>query len=189
MLNKGTKLATVIGGWVGMAIGMFIMPISILPLLIFGWFAWNWSSPLAIYSFIYDKETMAIAGVLILLFLIWAEGFKASLDEAALLARLKKNLIKPGLFWRYYLHRNRKMIAAYESRQAGQPYDTGFDGYLAYSNPRLYRYHTTAFAFFPDWMTESVSGHFRRGHVRHTKNGPVNVRSHHVSSHLRTRRR
>lgn len=190
MSNWGSKIAIVTGSWIGLAIGMFFLPMLFLPVIVFGWVMWGWASPVAIYTFIYDKQHMAIAGFAMLLFLILAEGFKATLDEAPALARIKAGSKRRGWLQRYYLHRNRELIEAYELVQRVDDSADALELYLMQSKPGLYRHHTEMLSFFPDWMLlQHVSGHHRAGHVRHTKNGPAHVRSHHVSGHSKIKRR
>lgn len=76
MPNVLSKLPDIIGAWIGMAIGIFLMPLFFLPAFLFGWIMWDWASPAAIYSFIYDKTLMILIGVALLLFLIWTEGLR-----------------------------------------------------------------------------------------------------------------
>ncbi|WLH23473.1 hypothetical protein PSH76_26215 [Pseudomonas sp. FP215] len=182
MPNVWSKLPEIIGAWVGLAIGLFLMPLFLLPAFLFGWIMCDWASPAAIYSFLYDKTFMTIVGVALLLLLIWTEGFKASLDEAPFLANLKATDTAPGRLWRVFLYRNSKLAQAYRNID-------DFEQYLLQVDPDLYRHHTQALSFFPAWLEEYVGGHTRRGHVRYTQNGPVNVRSHYVSGHTRARRR
>jgi len=182
MPNVWSKLPEIIGAWIGLAIGLFLMPLFFLPAFLFGWIMWDWASPAAIYSFLYDKTFMTIIGVALLLLLIWTEGFKASLDEAPFLANLKATGTAPGWLWRVFLYRNSKLAQAYRNID-------DFEQYLSQVDPYLYRHHTQALSFFPAWLEEYVGGHTRRGHVRYTRNGPVNVRSHYVSGHTRARRR
>lgn len=182
MPNVWSKLPEIIGAWIGLAIGLFLMPLFFLPAFLFGWIMLDWASPAAIYSFLYDKTFMTIIGVGLLLLLIWTEGFKASLDEAPFLANLKATGTAPGWLWRVFLYRNSKLAQAYRNID-------DFEQYLLQVDPDLYRHHTQAMSFFPAWLEEYVSGHTRRGHIRYTRNGPVNVRSHYVSGHNRTRRR
>jgi hypothetical protein len=180
MPNAWSKFPEIIGAWIVMVIGLFFIPMFFLPVFLFGWIMWGWASPAAIYSFIYDSGHMTIAGVGLLLLLIWTEGFKASLKEAPLLAKLNATGSTSGWFSRYYLHRNRKLIEAYRDID-------DFEQYLMQQNPDLYRHHTQMLSFFPVWLELHVSGHHRSGHVRHTRNGPVNVRSHYVRDHTRSK--
>ena len=173
-----------------LVVGMFLMPILILPPLLFGWIIWDWASPAAIYSFIYDKGFMAGCGVALLLLLTWTEGFKASLDEAPALARFEDETPNPGWLWRYYLRRNGDLIEAYLRVRHFEGVENSLWAYLQQYMPEVYRRHTQPMSFFPEWLKlQHVSGHFRSGHVRYTRNGPVNVRSHFVSDNSRSRRR
>lgn len=182
MPSVWSKLPEIIGAWIGLAIGLFLIPLLFLPVFLFGWVMWDWASPAAIYSFTYDKTIMTIIGAALLLLLIWTEGFKASLTEAPFLANLKTTDAAPGWLWRVFLYRNSKLAQAYRNVE-------NFEQYLLQIDPNLYRHHTQAMSFFPAWLGEYVTGHTRRGHIRYTQNGPVNVRSHYVSGHSRLRRR
>ncbi|EOV0931924.1 hypothetical protein ACOLSI_000265 [Pseudomonas aeruginosa] len=190
MPNVWSKLPEIIGAWIGLAVGLFLLPIFFLPAFLFGWIMWDWASPAAIYSFIYDKTFMTAAGVALLLLLIWTEGFKASLEEAPALAKFQYETPNPGWLWRYYLRRNRDLIEAYWRVYNFEVTEDSLSVYLQQHMPEVYRRHTQAMTFFPEWMSlQHVSGHYRSGHVRYTRNGPVNVRSHYVSDHSRSRRR
>lgn len=89
MPNFWSKLLEIIGAWISLAIGLFLMPLFFLPAFLFGWIVWDWASPATIYSLLYDKTFITIIGVALLLLLVWTEGFKASLAEAPFLANLK----------------------------------------------------------------------------------------------------
>lgn len=190
MPNVLSKLPDIIGAWIGLAIGLFLMPLFFLPAFLFGWIMWDWASPAAIYSFIYDKTFMIVIGMALLLLLIWTEGFKASLDEAPALAKFQYEKPNPGWLWRYYLGRNRDLIEAYWRVYKFEVTEDSLAVYLQQHMPKVYRHHTQAISFFPEWLgLQHVSGHIRSGHVRYTRNGPVDVRSHYVSGHSRSRRR
>lgn len=182
MPNVWSKLLEIIGAWISLAIGLFLMPLFFLPAFLFGWIVWDWASPATIYSLLYDKTFITIIGVALLLILVWTEGFKASLAEAPFLANLKATGTAPGWLWRIFLYRNSKLAQAYRNID-------DFEQYLLQADPDLYRHHTQAMSFFPAWLGEYVSDHTRRGHIRYTRNGPVNVRSHYVSGHFRSRHR
>ncbi len=96
MPNVWSKLPEIIGAWIGLTVGLFLLPIFFLPAFLFGWIMWDWASPAAIYSFIYDKTFMIVVGVALLLLLIWTEGFKASLYEAAALAKFQYETPNPN---------------------------------------------------------------------------------------------
>ncbi|MDW2776291.1 hypothetical protein [Pseudomonas sp. BEA3.1] len=190
MPSVWSKLPEIIGAWIGLAIGLFLMPIFFLPAFLFGWIMWDWASPAAIYSFIYDKTLMTVVGVALLLLLIWTEGFKASLDEAPALAKFQYETPNPSWLWRHYLRRNKDLIEAYWRVYNFEVKEDSLAVYLQQYMPEVYRHHTQAMSFFPEWLTlQHVSGHYRSGHVRYTRKGPVNVRSHYVSDHSRSRRR
>ena len=182
MPNVWSKYTEIIGSWLGLAIGLFLISIFLLPAFLFGWIMWDWASPVAIYSFIYDKAVMAVVGVALIFFLIWTEGFKASLKEAPFLASFKATGTAPSWLWRVFLYRNSKLVQAYRNID-------DFEQYLLQVNPDLYRHHTQALSFFLAWIEEYVSGHTRRGHFRFTRNGPVNVKAHYASGHTKMRRR
>lgn len=184
------KLSDIVVAWLSSVVVLLLLPIVSLPVLVFGWLVWGWYSPAAIYSFLYDKDFMAVAGMALLLLLIWTEGVKASLDEAPFLANLQLQSSNPGWLWRYYFHRNRDLIAAYWRVHNGEVEADSLSAYLVQHMPWVYRHHTQAMSFIPEWLTTLyTSGHSRRAHVRYTRNGPVSVRSHVVSSHTRSRRR
>ncbi|MCS4312436.1 hypothetical protein M2397_002739 [Pseudomonas sp. BIGb0381] len=190
MPNVLSKLPDIIGAWIGLAIGLFLMTLFLLPAFLFGWIMWGWASPAAIYSFIYDKTFMIVIGAAFMLLLIWTEGFKASLDDAPALAKFQYETPNPGWLWRYYLGRNRDLIEAYWRVYNFEVTEDSLAVYLQQQMPKVYRRHTQAMSFFPEWLLlRRVNGHIRSSHVRHTRNGPVNVRSHHVSDHTRSRRR
>ena len=62
MPSVWSKLPEIIGAWIGLAVGLFLMPIFLIPAFLFGWIIWDWASPAAIYSFIYDKTLMTSLG-------------------------------------------------------------------------------------------------------------------------------
>lgn len=68
MPNVWSKYTEIIGSWLGLAIGLFLISIFLLPAFLFGWIMWDWASPVAIYSFIYDKAVMAVVGVALIFF-------------------------------------------------------------------------------------------------------------------------
>lgn len=87
MPNIRLKLSDVLGAWFVSALVLLIAPILFFPFTVIGWLAFGFASPAAVYSFTYDKDHMAVVGVLLMLLLAWKEGFKASLSDAAALAK------------------------------------------------------------------------------------------------------
>lgn len=190
MPNIWLKLSDVLGAWILCVVFLLIAPLLFFPITVMGWLGSGWKSPAAIYSFIYDKNQMAVIGVLLMLLLVWKEGFKASLSDAAALAKYEYETENPGWLGRYYLRRNRDLVEAYWRVYNFEVVEDSLEEYLKKYMPEVYRYHTRGLSFLPDWpIFQHVSGHVRSGHVRNTRNGPVVVRSHHVSGHTRTRRR
>ncbi|QJQ22924.1 MULTISPECIES: hypothetical protein [unclassified Pseudomonas] len=190
MPNIWLKLSDVLGAWFVSALVLLIAPILFFPFTVIGWLAFGFASPAAVYSFTYDKDHMAVVGVLLMLLLAWKEGFKASLSDAAALAKYEYETDNPGWLERYYLRRNRDLVEAYWRVYNFEVAEDSLEEYLKKYMPEVYRHHTQELSFLPDWpIFQHVSGHVRSGHIRNTRNGPVAVRSHHVSGHTRNRRR
>lgn len=182
------KIAEVIGAWVGFSIGVFVLPIFFFPIFLIGWIFWSTPSPNAVYSAIYDNAKIACFILLLLVF--WLEAFKAELGEAKTLAQAKNDPSKSNWLWRHYLNRNKELIRHFVIYESYDTEDQSFETYLMMRNTTLYRHHTTAMAYMPDWlMVQNVSAHTRRGHTRYTRSGPVEIRSHGVRNHTRTRNR
>ena len=109
---------------------------------------------------------------------------------------LKLSMLPAGKFWkvlwRYYLHRNRELLAVRHSYQVsilGGNECFPFETYLKLYRSELHRHHSGILSFLPDVIVQNVGAHTRRGHTRYTSRGPVEVRSHNVSGHTRVRNR
>jgi hypothetical protein len=179
----------VVGSWFGLAIILLVMPVFFIPVFLLSWMIWDWASPTAIYSFLYDSGHMTIVGLAMLLFLVWQEGFKASLDEAPFLAKFQSDTVRPGWLWRQYLRRNRELIQAYQLVDDFETAEDSVEEYLLKHRPELFRQHTQMLSFLPEWSAlHHISSHHRKGHVRNTRNGPVNVKPHYVRGHSRSRK-
>lgn len=189
MFNVGEKVASIVGALIGLGIGLMILPPFGLPAFVISWWIFDTPSPWAIYTFIYDKQHVAIILLVAFVFLAWMVGFKATLDEASHLAKLRESEQRLGWLKRYYLYRNRELIDAYRMVCASDVDVAEFSSWLSLNRPNLYRKHSDPLSFIPDGpILQNVSGHVRRGHTRYTSRGPVNVGSHHVRSHTRLRR-
>jgi len=82
------------------------------------------------------------------------------------------------------------LIDAYWRVHNGEIAEDSVAAHLEKHKPEVYRHHTQALSFIPDWLTSlHISGHSRRGHIRYTGNGPVSVRWHFVNAHSRSKRR
>lgn len=173
-----------------MAIALFFLPMFAVPLVILAWFFWGGPSPWVFYAFVYNWPAAITVGIVLLLLLVWLEGFNASIDEAPTLVDSEDAYEKRNWLWRYYRSRNKSLIDAFKLFQHNADEDDLFGSYLQIRLPDLYRKYTVPMSFMPDWMMiQSVTGHARRGHTRFTRNGPVEVRSHQVREHSRIKRR
>lgn len=171
-----------------------VIPIVIFPVLFFIWIIHIHDLPslFNIYSNIYEYLWIfcIFISICATCYDIFRFDLNFSLNEKELLflVKISENPKQANWIERLYFRKNRKWVEAYKAFcVTNEHFDIYlFSVYLERTWPSLY-YKYTKNSYKPWIGIQYISSHIRSGHIRHTRNGPVNVRSHSVQGYTRSR--